>query len=356
MNLDLPEKFKSIDTGKVLDSIRLLADQIEQTWREVNSLNTPPKCTLVKNVVVCGMGGSALGARIVDSLKDRLARTPIEIFTNYHVPNYVDSKTFVILSSYSGNTEETISAANKAISKNAQVFIITTGGKLSKIAASHNLPNYTFTPTHNPSNQPRLALGYSVTSILAILSKCQFISLTNEEIENTIKSTRKLISDFGPDSPQDSNIAKIIAKNLKNKIPILVASEHLLGSSHAFKNQLNEGSKTFSTLFDLPELNHHLLEGLKNPAPAKTYMKFVFIESDLYDNRVKLQYPITKKVVEKNQVSQITYKASSKTKLDQAFEILTLGSFSHYYLAMLYELDPTPIPWVDFFKLELARR
>ncbi len=353
-SLNQPEKFSLIDKENAMGSIRLLADQIEQAWSEVNALEAPPDCSLAKNVVVCGMGGSALGARIVDSLKESTARTPIEIFTGYNLPNYVGPNSLVILSSYSGNTEETISAAHQAISKKAQIFIIATGGELAAIAKKENLPSYIFTPTNNPSNQPRLSLGYSVAAILAILAKCQFISLTNEEIETAIKSSRKFISDFGPNSLESTNPAKALARGLKNKIPIFVASEHLIGSTHAFKNQINEGAKTFSTAFDLPELNHHLLEGLKNPALAKEFLKFVFIESDLYSDRVKIRYPITENVVEQNEVEFVTYKALSAGRLAQAFEILILGSFTHYYLAMLYEVDPTPIPWVDYFKEKLA--
>lgn len=164
-----------------------------------------------------------------------------------------------------------------------------------------------------------------------------------------------MLMDFAIDKLESDNPAKRLAHELKNKMPILTTSEHLAGAAHAVKNQLNESAKTFALLFDIPELNHHLMEGLRNPAKAKEYWQFLFFESDLFEARVKSRYPITKKVLDKNEVGYSSYKLSSKTKLAQVFELLALGSYLQYYLAALYEIDPLPIPWVDYFKKELEK-
>jgi glucose/mannose-6-phosphate isomerase len=316
--------------------------------------DVPQSCTLAKQVVICGMGGSALGARIVDALFPTTMRTPMEIFTEYYIPGYVGSGTLVIISSYSGNTEETIEAFYKASQKNAQVFGITTDGQLAELLRKYNYPGYIFEARNNPSGQPRLALGYSVGAIMAVLSRCEFISLTNEEMEGAIKTTRKALSDYGADKPESENLAKKMARELKGRFPIIVASEHLKGAAYALKNQLNETAKTFSVLFDIPELNHHLIEGLRNPAQMKEYMSFVVINSDLYSERVKLRYPITKDVLEKNGIAAIDYQPESDSKLEQVFEMVAFGSFVQYYLAMIYDVNPSEVAWVDYFKKELA--
>ena len=133
----------------------------------------------------------------------------------------------------------------------------------------------------------------------------------------------------------------------------MVASEHLFGVAHAFKNQLNETAKTFACLFDLPEADHHLLEGLGYPEAAKAFLHFLFFESGVYFGEVKRRYSLTQEVVGKQGVSFTNYHLTAYRKLPQIFEVLILGSFVSFYLALLHEVDPAQIPWVDYFKAKL---
>lgn len=352
-SLDNIEEILKFDKGQVLSSIEKLPLQIRQAWNDVQNLVVPKECPLAKNVVISGMGGSALGGRIVESLVADRARSPIEIVTEYNLPNYVNKDTLVIVSSYSGNTEETLAAAKEALNRGACIFGITTGGRLADFLTENGINGYYFEPKENPSNQPRMGLGYSIASILAVLAKCEFLNLLSTEVEEAIEVSKEFISEFGLAIEENQNIAKKFSRKLKAKIPILVASEHLKGSIHAFKNQLNENSKTFSCLFDLPELNHHLLEGLRNPAEAKIFLHFVFFYSTLYTKDVVKRYPLTSEVVAKNEVAYDVYTLRSRKKLDQIFETLIFGSYVNFYLAVLYGIDPVPIPWVDYFKNKL---
>ncbi|MFZ5932800.1 MAG: bifunctional phosphoglucose/phosphomannose isomerase [Patescibacteria group bacterium] len=355
VDLDSLEEINELDRGRVHASIERLPAQIKQAWSEVKGREVPSACNLAKNVLISGMGGSALGGRIVDSLLADRARVPIEVFTEYNLPNYVNKDTLVIVSSYSGNTEETVSAAKEALNRGAMVYVISTGGRLAEILKEEKLEGYIFDPKENPSNQPRMGLGYSIASVLAVLSKCEFINLLDSEIEEACNEAEKFISEFGLTTPEAENLAKKMAKRLKGKVPIIIASEHLLGSVHAFKNQMNENAKTFALIFDIPELNHHLMEGLKNPYQIKELLSFLFIESERYSKRVQLRYPLTKEVVEKNGIIVETYRTRSFKKIQEIFELLVLGSDVSFYLAMLYNQDPTPIPWVDYFKSKLSQ-
>jgi len=356
LDLDSEKNLKKIDKKDVLGSIRKFADQIEQSWNEVHSIKLPNSCSEAENIVITGMGGSALGGRILDSLLESKIRVPMEIFNGYHLPHYVNQKSLVIVSSYSGGTEETVSCLEEALHKKAQIFGIATGGKLAEILEDNKIPSYIFEPKANPSGQPRLALGYSVAAILALLSKCSFVTMHETEINDAIKLVRDFTIEFDVDRKSHENLAKSTARKLKNKIPILIASEHLVGASHAFGNQINETAKNFSVYFGIPELNHHLMEGLRNPAAAKEFLYFFLFESKLYSERVQKRYLVTKDVLAKNEVQSGGYILRSDTKLDQVFELLTFGSFIQFYLAMLYEIDPSPVPWVDYFKSELAKK
>lgn len=356
IDLDSQKEIEKFDKGKILASIRMLPDQIQQAWEEINSLAVPKACYLSKNIVICGMGGSALGGRIVDSLMVNRVRVPIEVFTEYDIPNYVGPDTLVIATSYSGNTEETLNAVHEALKKGAKIFGITTGGKLAELLKKEKISSYVYKPLVNPSGQPRMGLGYSIGATLAILAKCGFIHFSEDNLYDLATTARDFTKEFDVDNPLHKNLAKHEATILHNKIPVLVSSEHLFGVAHSLKNQLNESSKVFSVVFDIPELNHHLLEGLKFPAKARGLLYFLFYESSLYRKELIQRYKITKDVVGKCGYGYSVYEPSSKKKITQIFEALVFGSFVSFYLAVLYGVDPSKIPWVDYFKEKLAKQ
>lgn len=345
---------KKLDEGGVLAAIKRMDEQVGQAWHEMQTIQIPEEYKNIKNIVLSGMGGSALGGRIVDALTNSIIRAPFEISTEYSIPNYVNEETLVILSSYSGNTAETLSAAGKAFEKKAKMFVVATGGKLAEFAKQNDIPAYIYDPKENPSNQPRMALGYSITAVIGLLNRLGIVSISEMEIQTIIKLMGEKCIEFAEENDVARNEAKSLAMKIKSKIPVLVASEHMVGSIHAFKNQLNENSKTFSLSFDIPELNHHLMEGLRFPPQLKDSLLFVFINSDLYSEDIKKRFPLTQDVVEQNEIPNINIYLTGKTKLEQIYELLVFGSFVSFYIAVLYGIDPTPIPWVDYFKSKLS--
>ncbi|BCX14872.1 MAG: phosphate starvation-inducible protein PsiE [Patescibacteria group bacterium] len=352
-DLDNTEKFLDFDKNKVYDSICSFAGQVKQAYEEIKNIKVPKSYLNAKNIVIAGMGGSALGGRVVDSLIPQRVRVPVEVFTEFYIPNYVNKDSLVIISSYSGSTQETLRDINEAIKRQAKIFVITTGGELEEIATKENIPSYIFNPINNPSGQPRLALGYSVTAIMAFLSKCDYIHLSDEEISEVVSFIENLIKDYSREKADHENLAKKLAVELTGFLPVIVSSEHLIGSCYAFKNQLNETAKTFAVLFDIPELNHHLLEGLKNPTRLRNILKFLVVESNLFSREVSRRYSVTKDVISKNGYPVLTYETLGKNKILQVFEVIVLSYFVAYYLAFIYGEDPSKIPWVDYFKEKL---
>ncbi len=354
--LDDQTEIEKIDTGKIVASIRLLPDQMEQAWEEIKKFDLPKAFNSVENVIVAGMGGSALGGRIVDSLIEDRVRVPIEIFTQYSLPHYVNSKSLVLVTTYSGNTEEAIAMAKQAHAKKAHVIGITTGGELAQQLKNEGTPVYIFNPVANPSKQPRMGLGYSIASTLALLSKCSLIHITDDDFYELVVTVRTFIKEYDLDIATKDNLAKSLAVRLQGKAAVLVSSSHLNGVTHAFKNQLNENSKNFAVSFDLPELNHHLLEGLKYPVKLHGILHFLFLESGLYQDKIQKRYPLTADIVKKNGHETSIFTPRSEKKLSQIFEVLTLSSFTSFYLALLNDVDPNSIPYVDYFKEQLAKR
>lgn len=353
--LDDQKKIEKKDTGHVLETISLLPKQIQQTWEDVQRVAIPKTYRSVQNIVVNGMGGSGLGAHILFSLFYDQLSLPLRVIHSYTLPEYVGKKTLYVLSSYSGTTEEPLATAKEALNRGAKVIGITTGGQVKDFCLKNNLPCFLFDPIYNPSNQPRMGVGYSVFGILGLLRKIGIIDISERDVKQVIDHLNRMIIKFSASNPSVKNPAKKIAEELYGTIPICVAAEFLTGNVHTLTNQLNENSKNFSAYFLLSELNHHLLEGLSAPKTVTQVLRFLFIESALYHPRNKARFPITKKIVNKNKVNYSSYQAEGKSKLLQSFEILLFGSFLSYYLAYLNRVDPVKIPWVDFFKKELKK-
>ncbi len=352
--LDNPQIYRRLDTDKIYDSIILFQDQIIQAWTDINSLPLQPSCRNAKNIIIAGMGGSALGGHIIQSIDQAILKIPLQIVNNYRLPAYVNSNTLAIIISYSGNTEESISCFRDALNKKAQVFAITTGGKLARLASRHKTSLYLINPVANPSNHPRMGIGYLATATLAILNRCQFIHFNNQQIDEIVQFLHNNIS-FLRTTPIKHNPAKHLAKKLANKAILIISANHLNGVAHSISNQINESAKTFANYYFLPELNHHLLEGLSQPSQLKNYSHILLINSDLYPQAIKQRLKLTQKILHKSGYTTTIIKPDSRTPTSQAFETLYFGSFLAYYLSIESGINPGLIPWVNYFKKELIR-
>jgi len=355
MNLDNLEKIKKLDKSNVLGSVNALADQCLHAFEDVENLKLPNYYQNINTLVMTGMGGSGLGARVIESVFGNRLKVPLVRVNNYTLPSFVGPKTLVVCSSYSGNTEETVQNLKTALNKKAKILTIFSGGKLEKLSKKYKIPHYKIDPKFNPSNQPRMAIGYSIVGQLALVSKTSLLDLTKEEIRNFVKVMKNTQEKCNFIIPSSKNPAKELAKKFHDKIINLVAAEHLTGAIHVFKNQINENSKAFAIRFDIPELNHHLMEGLKDPDTNKKELVFFLAQSDLYGKRNQKRIKVTTDVIGKNNVKTILWKAKSKTKLSQVFELIQFGAYINFYLAMLYETNPAPVKWVDYFKKQMKK-
>lgn len=352
--IDSREEIAKIDKQNVLGSVEALPQQCLDAWESASKVEVPKDYQNFYNVTMCGMGGSGLGARVIDSVYGASLKEPLTVIHDYHLPAYVDHESLVICSSYSGETEETIQNAKEAIDKKAKWLAIGAGGTLIKMAQKAKAPYYQIVPKFNPSNQPRMAMGYSIVGQLALAAQARVISLNFSEIQEAVKAMRD-IQERNKVEILAHNEAKKLAMRLKDKIIFFVSAGHLVGATHVFNNQINENSKVFSTNFTIPELNHHLMEGLTHPEVNRTGLFSVLVDSSLYPIRIRQRLSLTKDVIEKHDVETFVFTSKAKNKLCQAFEVIQFGVYTNFYLSILYKQDPGPIPWVDYFKTKLGQ-
>lgn len=353
--LDDKAKISQLDSKNMLGSIQLLGKQVEEVLALAKKVKIPSSYKKVSNLVVLGMGGSALGAHLIKSVFLKDLKIPVEIVNGYEAPGFVNQKSLVIASSYSGSTEEIISAVGDAKKKKAKIMVIASGGKLADWAKQNKIPALVFTTNNNPCGSPRMGLGYSIFGQVALLANTGFLKFSSAEVKSVLQTISKFNSMFGVDNPEEKNPAKQLATSLQGKSIWYAASEHLAGNAHIAANQMNENAKRFCGYFIIPEMNHHLLEGTPYPESNKNDIKFVLLESQLYDKRVQKRYEITKQVLDSKKIPFSSYQCQENKKLSQACEVLVLGGYVSFYCAMLQGIDPTAIPLVDFFKAQLKK-
>lgn len=354
-NLDNINALKKLDGSNMYGSVEALSKQCNHAWEALKDFSVPQSYTKVNKVIMAGMGGSGLAARIIESVFGLNLKVPLIHIHDYDLPAWADEQTLVLCSAFSGETEEPVQIAKQAQERGCQWMSIGAGGTIIKFAQKHNRPHYQIDPVYNPSKQPRMANGYSVIGQLVMASRTGLFAISQKDINAISKAMESVVQENNIEIPQKNNPAKQLAAGLHQKIFVLVAARQLMGAIHLIKNQANENAKNLAVLFDIPEMNHHLLEGLKYPDSNKDSLHFLFAESELYPERVQKRFAITQEILQKYGISYTTWKATSADTFSQAFECIQFGSFVNHYLSMLNGLDPATIPYVDYFKTQLGQ-
>lgn len=352
--LDSRDEISKLDKENMMGSIEELGNQVQHAWEDLKSVEFKPTAE-IKNVVIAGMGGSGLGADVIKHLFKAELKVPFDYVHDYTLPGYVNENTLVVLASYSGTTEEIVACGEQAQKRNAQIMVICAGGTLAEIAENNSYTIYKIDPKYNPSNQPRMAIGYAVFGTIGLLSKAGIISLTDDDIKTVVAAIHKQVEECKVEVLGEQNPAKALAYMMIDRKPVFVVSDFLEGAAHVSTNQGNENAKIYADYKVVPEMDHHLLEGLQFPKSNSTNHIFIFVQSLLYHPKNVVRMQLTQKIAEDNDIDSIAVPLKAQTKIEQVFEMLTMFGFAGFYLAMLEGINPSPIPFVESFKTDLKK-
>lgn len=302
----------------------------------------------IKTIVFVGMGGSAIGGDLVISyLGDQLTR-PATVIRNYALPSYVDSSTLVIISSYSGNTEESISGMEQAEKKKAQLLCITSGGEVATKARQRHLPVIAI-PGGAP---PRTALAYLSVPVILFLTKHGFAHDISTELDETELLLKQKAERYAPDSKD--NPAFALAETLRGKIPILYSSADLLGVvGLRWKGQLSENAKVLAFQNVFPELNHNEIVGWEQLHHLFQHFQIIYLRDQADHPRNQKRMAITKKILEQVAPPIVELFTEGNSRLARLFSLIYLGDMVSFYLAILNGIDPTPIEKIQMLKDQL---
>jgi glucose/mannose-6-phosphate isomerase len=305
-----------------------------------------------KNIVVLGMGGSAIGGDLLsDYLADELS-IPIVVIRGYDIPKFVDENSLVFAVSYSGNTEETLSALKRCLEAKARVIALTSGGKFAALARENN-----FLVIKVPAGiQPRAAISYLFFPILKVLERIGIAKERHEEIEETLDILQELSKEYDAKSPLKNNFAKKVAMSLYQHLPLIYGSEGLLEVvAMRWKTQINENSKwpCFWNVFS--ELDHNEIVGYEIENSINRQVKIVYLQDKEGLSRVEQRREITRKIIEDKVAEFIVCPTRGKGKMARMFSLIFLGDLASYYLAILNQVDPSPVACIEDLKKELTK-
>jgi len=323
----------------------------QQAWQMAMDFDLPQDYATVDKVVILGMGGSAIGGDLVGSLALYEAKLPILTCRDYNLPAFIDTKTLVIASSYSGMTEETLSSFEQALETESKKLAITTGGKLKTIAEKRNVPVFSFAY----KAQPRAALPFSFIPILYFLQRLGFISDKSSEVTETVQVLQQLSQEINEGVPLSQNPAKQLASKLYGHLAVIYGAGIVSEVAHRWKTQLNENSKAWAFYEVFPELNHNSVVGYQFPEELANKIVVVLLGSALLSKPIKLRYQVTSQLLAQAKVDYQIVDGKGTSPLSQIMSLVLFGDYTSYYLAILNKIDPTPVKAIDYLKERLAK-
>jgi glucose/mannose-6-phosphate isomerase len=352
MNLDDLDRFKSLDSQNFLHDIDTLPDQVEAAWKLGQSLALPESYKSVTSVLITGMGGSAIGGTLVQTLVAPECPLPLAVLRDYSPPACVGKNTLVVGSSHSGNTEETLSGCEAALARGARLLAITTGGKLGALAEKHGAPVWRF----EHQGQPRAAVGFSLMLTLAALVKLGAVADKSGDVAEAVAAMRSQQEAFRAEVPVVRNPAKRMAGQFMDRLPAIFASDYLAPVARRWKGQINEVAKAGAVFDELPEMDHNSVVGTLYPESLIPKVMVLFLRSGHDHPRNRVRAEATREIYMTAGFNTDAIEAVGRSPLAHVLTALHYGDYTAYYLAMGYGVDPSPIPQIDYLKEQLARR
>ncbi len=350
MNLDDLSLFRALDSQDMMGQIDQLPDQLINAYQLGLQLPLPSHKPF-QYVVISGMGGSAIGADLVAAYVADQCSAPVIVHRDYGLPLFAQgTKTLVIASSHSGNTEETVTSFEAGLARGCTMLAICTGGKLAELAKQNQVPTWIFKHHH----APRTAVGFSFGLLLAALMRLNLIPDPKDALTEALHAMRNLQTNLKPDVPVMHNPAKRMAGQFYGRWVSLLSADYLAPVARRWKGQISELAKAWGQFEYLPEADHNTLAGTENPSEMLEKMIALFLRAPGIHQRNLKRLDLTRQMFMEQGINTDFVDGRGQDALAQIWTLILFGDYTAYYLAMAYGVDPTPIALLDAFKAEMA--
>ena len=348
-----PERVAELDSGDMLGAVAGLGRQVRRGYdgahRALAAAGSSVGPESPEALVVCGMGGSAIGADLVLACLPGLA-LPAVVVRGYELPAWVGPGALVVAVSYSGETEETLACASQARGRGCAPVCVASGGTLAAFAKAEGLP---LVPVPG-GGQPRAAVGSLSTAVLATI---EVAGLCPAQASDVAAAATQLEADnalLGPETAEAGNPAKSLARSLHRQLAAFYGAGPTGPVARRWKGQVNENAKAPAFFNELPELDHNELMGWTSLPHVSAATRAVFLVDDQGDPRLARRAALTAAEYERLGVAAELVSAHGDSALTRLFSLVQLGDFASFYLALLYGVDPTPVDAIQSLKARLA--
>jgi glucose/mannose-6-phosphate isomerase len=349
MKLDDLQHFRSCDPEGLLAKIDSLPDQLQDAWKLGRKLPLGD-ISGVRRIIIAGMGGSAIGGDLLAAYAAPMCIVPIHVRRNYDLPAYADGpETLVVASSFSGNTEETISALERGVETGVQLLVVTTGGQLAERAESLGIPLWRF----DHPGPPRAAVGFSFGLLLAVISRLGLIPDPQEDVVEAVMAMQEQQSRLRAEVPIVTNPAKRLAGQLIDRWPMIIGADFLAPVARRWRTQIAELAKAVAQFEHLPEADHNMVAGVVNPEALFAETMVVFLRASHNHPRNLARIDVTREIMMVEGFNTDVVEAYGESPLAQQWTALHFGDYVGYYLAMAYGVDPTPVDAIEDLKVRL---
>jgi glucose/mannose-6-phosphate isomerase len=349
-----PETIAKIDRSDMLGLVQSMPKHFADAYQRAQSAQLNLASDRIRNLVAIGMGGSAISGDLVRGLTYNQLPVPLYVCRSYNIPNFVNQHTLALVSSYSGNTEETLSALEQVRQRGAQIVCITSGGKLSGNADTYQLSKFSLPPNF----PPRAAIVYLSVPLLRVLHACHFIANPDSDIKETISILQRLNRRYHPENAESDNLAKRLAQALIDRLPLIYAAEIYEAVAWRWKEQFCENAKVLAWHNVFPELNHNELVGWGLRQEMDKRFQVIYLcdpqaTSTEIHPRVFKRMDLTRGLIEQSGVPVIEVMSEGQSLLARFFSLIFFGDMTSVYLAVLNGVDPTPVEKIDYLKARL---
>ena len=343
------ERIRAADPEDMLGRIKELPKQIQGAWQVTRAAQLPPAYGDVRNITVIGMGGSAIGGDLAAALLADELKVPMSVHRDYGLPAFIGRDSLVIASSYSGNTEETLSAFEEARKRGAKVLALTTGGTLATQARAANYPVVTF----SYKARPRATLGYSLGLVLGSLTRLGLTRDLSADIDAAIADLAKLEERVHEGAR--TNDAKKLAIQLYGRVIFAYGAGVMGVMARRVKGQWNENAKNWSAYDVMSELNHNAVVGFPNPQIAREAITVLLLRSDRDNPRHKIRFDVTRELLDRASVQHKSLQFGGTNLLSEVLQMTLFTDYVSFYVALLNGADPSPNTAIDYLKDRLAK-
>jgi glucose/mannose-6-phosphate isomerase len=347
--IETVERIRTGDPEGMLGRIKELPTQVRDAWAIAQRATLPPAFGDVRSVLLAGMGGSAIGGDLAASLLAGEMRVPMSVHRDYGLPAYVGRDSLVIASSYSGNTEETLSSLEEARKRGAKIVAITTGGRLAELAQAGGHPLVTFAY----AARPRATLGYSLTLVLGVLSRVGLARDLSADIDAALADVARLQERVHEGAR--TNDAKKLAVALAGKVVFVYGAGAMGVMARRVKGQWNENAKNWAAFDVLPELDHNAVVGFPEPPIAKQAVAVLILRSSQDLGRHRVRWEVTKELLDRAGIEHHSLELPGANPLSEVLQMTYFTDHVSFYVALLNGADPSPNTSIDLLKDRLAK-